>query len=736
MKNEDSRHDGRSLKKSLTKRSAEFISMFWLNIVTFLMVIAAIFMAVSILYHALLRFSYVSATSLAGIYASEYDAESGTIDYVFGMDRYMEGMSYFLCDKDGRLLFHDTKVEYDEETVSRFARQLIARIESGELGRYDDHIRDMEGRQRGVYHVRTQDGGWSIVTMPYAAIFGSLRIYIAIFSFIALMFLVANIVMITRALRERKQNERLISTIRALSNTYYGLYRVNYADHTYELVRGSRHVRDRMPDKGNYEDFLRTSGEVIEESAFRDFCDSFSIDNIKRLIQTRIRDFGGDFLRNFDGEYRWVNVSLRFDESLDKDEVLLCFREVNEAKQLQLRERQMLQDALEMSDRNMKARQAFFNNMSHDMRTPLNAILGMTGLAKDRLDDKAKVADYLSKIEFSGKQLLTLINDILDMSKAEQGRLSFNERAFSMSGTIEAALEPFRLQALSQSKDFHMVIEQDEWPVLGDPDRVVQIINIILSIAIKFTSPGDSISTRLSHSISGNTVIYTLIVRDTGIGMSKEFLPHLFEPYYQEDRFTSRSTVGTGLGMSIVYTLVNYMNGSIKVESEMDEGTEFTVTLTLLKAAEAPAAAPDTVNENASDDREPLKGVSILLAEDNEINMEIVLELLSAQGARVQSAWNGKEALESFEAAPEGSFDIILMDMQMPVMDGLEASRRLRALDRPDSRTIPIIAVTANVFSEDIAAQKAAGINDHVIKPIDPKELIRTIRGCLAGTRA
>ena len=281
-----------------------------------------------------------------------------------------------------------------------------------------------------------------------------------------------------------------------------------------------------------------------------------------------------------------------------------------------------------------------------------------------------------------------------------------------------------------------MVIEQDEWPVLGDPDRVVQIINNILSNAIKFTSPGDSISTRLSHSISGNTVIYTLIVRDTGIGMSKEFLPHLFEPYYQEDRFTSRSTVGTGLGMSIVYTLVNYMNGSIKVESEMDEGTEFTVTLTLLKAAEAPAAAPDTVNENASDDREPLKGVSILLAEDNEINMEIVLELLSAQGARVQSAWNGKEALESFEAAPEGSFDIILMDMQMPVMDGLEASRRLRALDRPDSRTIPIIAVTANVFSEDIAAQKAAGINDHVIKPIDPKELIRTIRGCLAGTRA
>lgn len=726
-----------NMSKSQRRRRAflpklrRFVTDFKINIITFIIVVIALFIAVAVIYNALLRFSYVTGSSIAGIYASEYDHEKGTIDYVFGLDRYMEGSSYYLCDKDGELLFYDTDSANDRETIAAYAKELIGLIESGEAGEYDQYIHDMDGKRRGVYYVRAQDGCWSVVTMPYTSIFRNLRLYIYIFSFVALMFLIANIVMILGTLRDRKQNERLISTIRALSNTYYGLYRVNFEDHTYELVRGSEHVRDRMPPKGNYEDFLKTCGEVIEESAFEDFCDSFSIDNIKKLIRSRIRDFGGDFLRNFDGDYRWVNVSLRFDESLDKDEVLLCFREVNEAKKKQLREREVLLDAIEISNQNMEAKQAFFNNMSHDMRTPLNAILGITELAKGRLSDKEKMEDYLSKIEFSGRQLLTLINDILDVSKAEQGRLSLNERAFYMSATVKEALEPFMLQASSQKKSLSSDIASGESPVMGDPDRVIQIVNNLVSNAIKFTREGGLISVSLKFSEAEDTVTYTLKVKDNGIGMTKEFLPHLFEPYYQEKRFTGKSRMGTGLGMSIVGNLVKYMNGDIAVSSEPDLGTEFIVRLTFMKSEEPkekPSLSDSSSASVAAPDVAPLQGTRLLLAEDNEINMEIALEMLTSLGASVESAWDGKEALDKFKASPEGYYDAVLMDMQMPVMNGIEATSKIRGLRRSDSRKVPIIAVTANAFSEDIAAQQAAGMNDHVLKPIDFKSMVTVLK--------
>ena len=720
----------RNVRSEKTKSAVlkGFLKDFWLNILTVVMAMAAIFMAVVILYHALLRYSFVSYTALAGIYASEYINEDGELHMDADLDLYLGGYSYFLCDKEGKLIYYDTGIDAGAEELESYVRELSELIQAGELSEYDDFVIDLEGSKRGVYYAGTGDGGWSIVTMPYREMLRSLRTYIYIFSFILLMFIAGNAATIRRSMREKASKERLLSTIRALGNTYYGLYRVNYADGTYELVRGSSHVRSRMPDKGRYDDFIRIAGEVIEESAFKDFCDSFSIDNIKKLIENRARDFGGDFLRDFDGEYRWVNVSLRFDESLDKDEVLLCFREVNEQKRKQIQEREMLKDALALSDQNLKAKQSFFNNMSHDMRTPLNAILGMTELALERIDDREKVEDHLKKINYSGRQLLTLINDILDMSKAEQGRLSFNERSFCMADCISESLESFRLQALSQGKAFETDIDRDISPVLGDPDRIVQIVNNLVSNAVKFTNRGGCIYVGLEQLELGDSIRYTLSVKDDGIGMSQEFLPHLFEPYYQEDRFSSRNSLGTGLGMPIVRSLVTYMNGEINVKSEIDKGTEFTVVLTLLKAQGSPVSDEGTkTEEKAPLAGEKLRDANVLLVEDNEINMEIAEELLGSFGARVTKAWNGSEALEIFKASEEGSFDIILMDMQMPVMDGCEASRRIRALKRRDSMNVPIIAVTANAFAEDIAAQKAAGMNDSILKPIDLKNMVITL---------
>lgn len=803
-------------------RIGRYIKDYRFNIIMCVMELCAMVLAVAILYHALLQFSHVSGTSLAGLYASEYDHAAhgtGRSDPFFDPDKYMKGYSFFLCDGDGELIYHDMEKEASREELEAYIDMLLQSIKNGELQEYDDYVRDMDGMKRGVYHSATADGGMSIITVPYSEIFRSLRTYIYIFSFITVLFIAGNIAAVRSNLKERRRSERLMSTIRALSNTYYGLYRVNYANNTYELVRGSRHVRSRMPDKGNYEDFLRISGEVVEETAFKEFCDSFSIDNIKKLIENRVRDFGGDFLRNFDGEYRWVNVSLRFDESLDKDEVLLCFREVNEQKKKQLQERQVMKDALEMADQNMRSKQSFFNNMSHDMRTPLNAILGMTELAKGRLDeakgsdaealdrdgcyreaDIEKVRYYLDKIDFSGRQLLTLINDILDMSRSEQGALAFNERPFTMSSCLKDAIEGFKVQAISQGKFFIEDIREDDVPVMGDPDRMVQIINNLVSNAVKFTRKGDSISVGLKFDETKEGLSFRIRVADTGVGMSEDFLPHLFEPYYRENRFQSQTSIGTGLGMPIVNNLIKYMNGEISVKSEVDKGTVFKIVLVLPKAEEAsgveasevktPGEKPTEVKAAEAETKEPgakepealqvqpsetkdetkasegkaseagdprkpgtesfgeqkagdqkapsedhIAGARLLLCEDNEINMEIAKEILLSFGAEVYEAKNGREALNEFKSSEEGFYDIILMDMQMPVMDGCEASRRIRALDRADSMSIPIIAVTANAFAEDIAAQKAAGMDDSVLKPIDFRILKETLEKHLADRR-
>ncbi|HIU87734.1 MAG TPA: response regulator [Candidatus Avilachnospira avistercoris] len=754
-------------KQDTRRRLGQYLRDYRFNIIMCAVELCAMVIAVAILYHALLQFSHVSGTSLAGLYASEYDHahDSDAADPFFEPDKYMRGYSFFLCNGEGKIVYHDMERETSEAELRPYIDSILELIRSGKLQEYDDYIIDMDGAKRGVYHAATADGGMSIITVPYSEIFRSLRIYIYIFSFITVIFFAGNIAAVRSSLKERRSNERLMSTIRALSNTYYGLYRVNYADNTYELVRGSHHVRSRMPDRGNYEDFLRISGAVVEEKAFEEFCDSFSLENIRHLIENRVRDFGGDFLRNFDGEYRWVNVSLRFDESLDKDEVLLCFREVNEQKKKQLHERQVMKEALEMADQNMRSKQSFFNNMSHDMRTPLNAILGMTELAKGRLcgtdpeesrasakqDDPAagtaksvsesdieRVRYYLDKIDFSGRQLLTLINDILDMSRSEQGALAFNERPFSMSGTLKAAIEGFKVQAVSQGKYFIEDIRDDDVPVMGDPDRIVQIINNLVSNAVKFTRKGDSISVGLKFEETLEGISFRIKVADTGLGMSEDFLPHLFEPYYRENRFQSQTSIGTGLGMPIVNNLIKYMNGEINVKSEVDKGTVFRIVLVLPRAEEMINPGTDSgsvlkpeeseggsakkdARETASgaEGTDIISGAKVLLCEDNEINMEIAKEILQSFGAEVYEARNGREALNIFKDSEEYFYDMILMDMQMPVMDGCEASSRIRKLDRRDSRTIPIIAVTANAFAEDIAAQKASGMDDSVFKPID-----------------
>ena len=633
-----------------------------------------------------------------------------------------EDDSFFLCDSAGTIIYQKTGLDLDQEEMQSYLTGLVEKIEAGDLER-DSIIRDLGGQRRGVYYTRMDNGWYSIITVPYSKILGGLQ---GVLWPLLLMFGISFLVMTALAFREYRLEfrvRRANETAQVLGNTYYALYRVDYEREIYEMIKGSAYVRDRIPPTGPYADLLRTAGEVIEKDAYQDFMESFSCRNMRELVRQRVRNFGGEFLRRFGEEERWVSVQILFDETLAPEEVVLCFREVEEEKQRQMRERRLLEESLQMTRQNEEAKQAFFRSMSHDMRTPLNAILGSSELARRHLEDPARTAGYLDKIDSSGQYLLGLINDILEMARLEHGQVQLEHRQFDLRACVEECLGVFRIQAEREGKNLREEFQAERTVLLGDDFRIQQILNNLLSNAFKFTPEHGTISLSVHQLDSGDYANYKFVISDTGIGMSPGFLEHLYEPYAREMRFSDRQAAGTGLGMSITKNLVVQMGGEIQVESAPGAGSTFTVILPLAAGQENSQAA------GPAEERVPLslEGLRILLAEDNEINMEIAAEILETQGITVVQAWNGAEAVNAFRAAEPFSFDAILMDMQMPLMDGCEAARQIRTMDRPDAADIPIIAVTANAFSEDVSATIAAGMNAHISKPISAAALQQTL---------
>ena len=573
--------------------------------------------------------------------------------------------------------------------------------------------------------------------MPYGVILGELW---QVGWALLLMFAVSLLALFALARREQHLGERARranETAQVLGNTYYALYRVNYERETYEMIKGSDYVRSRIPAFGPYGELLRTAGEVVEAEAFRDFTKSFSCENIRQLVDRQVSDYGGEFLRRFGGEYRWVSVRVLFDSALEAQEVVLCFREVEREKERQLQERRLLEDALQLAKQNEQSKQAFFRNMSHDMRTPLNAILGSSELARQHLDEPQRAAGYLDRIDSSGRYLLGLINDILEMARMEHGQVRLESRPFDLRKCVDDCLAAFRIQAGREGKALRENFAAGPETVVGDERRIQQILNNLLSNAFKFTPAGGEITLSVRQTESGEYGRYEFTVADTGIGMSPEFLRRIFEPYAREMRFGDRAASGTGLGMSITRSLAALMGGEIQVESEPGKGSRFTVVLPLPSAepGQAGPAAEAAARAAARPDAGAftLEGLSLLLAEDNEINMEITTEMLAARGVRVAQAFDGAEAVELFRQSAPFAFDAVLMDMQMPGLDGCAAARQIRALPRADAQSVPIIAVTANAFAEDVAATAAAGMDAHISKPIDFKKLAQALEQLLCA---
>ena len=397
--------------------------------------------------------------------------------------------------------------------------------------------------------------------------------------------------------------------------------------------------------------------------------------------------------------------------------------------------KQAAEEAFQVAQEASRSKSNFLANMSHDIRTPMNAIIGITSLIRYDAGDKGKVIQYADKIDTSSQQLLGIINDVLDMSKIEAGKTVFRYSDFSIVEFIQELDTIFHSQIYEKQQNFTIIKEniRHEW-VTGDRVHLMQIFSNLLSNAIKYTQEGGEIQLLAEECEAKSSAYakYRFLVSDNGMGMSADFQNTIFDAFTRAENSITNKIQGTGLGMAITRNLVEAMGGTIDVESELGQGSCFEVLIDL-KIAEDRTVALAAQEETDEQDGNILQGMRFLCAEDNEINAEILTELLKIEGAECTICENGEEILNAFEQSVPGDYDMILMDVQMPVMNGYEATKAIRRSSHELAKKIPIIAMTANAFSEDIQHSLAAGMNAHVSKPVEMKVLEKTIRSIKSG---
>lgn len=405
------------------------------------------------------------------------------------------------------------------------------------------------------------------------------------------------------------------------------------------------------------------------------------------------------------------------------------YRRIDEEVLREMEQKQLLEEALYSANLAIVAKNTFLSNMSHDMRTPLNAIFGYTALAKEHMDNRESIQNYLNKIESSSRQLLDLIEKVLEIAWTESNDIRIAEKECNLCDIMQDLHQAMLSKALDKNIDFTINTDKlEHYDVFSDPDKLKQLLSYLIHNAVKFTNYGGKVSLTINEveNISNDFAVYQFVIKDTGIGISKDFLAHIFDPFEREKNTTFSGVYGTGLGLTIAKNIAEMMGGNIEVKSTVGKGSIFTVTLRLRIQNE-----PFSDSAEFDDFSFPLLDLKLLLVEDNEINMEIETEILQGLGFFVDTASDGNVAVKMVEESQPGDYDIVLMDIQMPEMNGRQATAAIRRLDNPALANIPIIALSANAFDSDKRMSLESGINAHLTKPIDVPLLLKTMKEIL-----
>lgn len=526
-------------------------------------------------------------------------------------------------------------------------------------------------------------------------------------------------------MREQKR----LQIINALGQAYSVILLINIKKNMLEVIKFSDGVGHNIRKEDLSNAFQK---EYIENMIAPSFQKNYIAFTDISTMESRLKEHDSLSCISQTIKGAWIRsmiVPQKYDEKGNLSTVLLAISDVTEEKEHELEQDRILRNALSSAEHANRAKTAFLNNMSHDIRTPMNAIIGFTSLAAEHLDDREIIRDYLEKISTSGKHLLSLINDVLDMSRIESGSVKIEKTNVYLPDVLED-LKTIILESVHAKQQKLLIKQQDvvHEDIITDKLRLTQVLLNIISNAVKFTPVGGTIHILVEEKASQKAgyAVYSFCIKDNGIGMSKEFQEHVFDSFARERTVTESGITGTGLGMAITKNIVDLMGGTIHLTSKQGEGSEFIVTLEC-ELADKTVQDKQSSCPKAEKKHLDYSGKKVLLVEDNELNREIATEILKSLGLKVDYAADGMEAVEIMSSEAGNQYDMIFMDIQMPKMDGYTATREIRTLKDTKKANVPIIAMTANAFDEDRKKAIKAGMNGHIAKPIDVNVILQNL---------
>ena len=522
-----------------------------------------------------------------------------------------------------------------------------------------------------------------------------------------------------------KQVKKTRQALYALGTAYYHISRLNLKTGKIELVKRSRKMcMDIKDNTADWDPQFEVIESIIAEPFVQKYIDFFDIRTMAARLHNK-ESMSSEFKKKNGSWFLSMVVPQSYDKNGNVTSVLIANRDVTDEKMRELRQEEELREAKLKAECANKAKSAFLFNMSHDIRTPMNAIIGYADLATRHLQETEKLGRYLEEIQICGKELLSMLGNVLDLARIENNKVEMEYTVSNVRECFENCVTMFRQQAESKNQTLSLT-EQIMYPyVYMDAPHLSEICLNIISNAIKYTNTGGTISCSvLQESCKEDWCNMIITITDNGIGMSEEFQKHIFDAFERERNSTASHIEGSGIGMGITKKLIELMNGTIEVKSKQGEGSSFTVTVPCRKALKEDTLEKKNTNLH---NKNCLNGVRILLVEDNEINIEIARELLTEEGCLVETANDGVACIDMIEKADADYYKLILMDIQMPVMNGYDATLAIRKMKDTKKSMIPIIAMTANAFAEDVQKVLSVGMNDHVAKPVDINILVSTM---------